>query len=72
MHCYLPVHNIKYMVYDIFLESSLGLIMVELALNSTVKDQFIAVNFSARKNFLLSSIARKCSYFYFQASTCQT
>ena len=36
MHCYIPAHNLKYMAY-IFLESSLVLIMVELALNSGVK-----------------------------------
>lgn len=46
MHCYIPAHNLKYMAYDIFLESSLVLIMVELVLNSNVKDQFIAMNFS--------------------------
>lgn len=44
--CYILAHNLKYMVYDIFLESGLVLIMVELALNSNVKDQFIAMSFS--------------------------
>lgn len=38
MHCYIPAHNLKYMAYDIFLESGLVLIMVELALNSIVND----------------------------------
>lgn len=63
----MPVHNLKYMAYDIFVESGLVLIMVELALNSSVKgpvyghEFFRALTFSARKDimFSLSSIARK-------------
>lgn len=55
------------MAYDNFLEGSLVLIMVELALNSTVKHQFMAMKFSElwlfqtrnMLNFLLLNIARK-------------
>lgn len=46
MHCYIPAHNLKYMADDSFLEGGLVLIMVELALNFTVKNYFIAMNFS--------------------------
>ena len=55
MHCYIPAHNLKYMAYAIFLESGLVLIMVELALNSSVKrpvyshEFFRALTFSTRK-----------------------
>lgn len=55
MHHYIPAHNLKYMAYGIFIEGGLVLIMVELALNSTVKHQFIAIEvfrtwtFSAEK-----------------------
>ena len=46
MRCYISAHNLKYMAYDIFLESGLVHIMLELALNSNVKDQFVAMDFS--------------------------
>jgi len=54
------------MAYGIFIEGGLVLIMVELALNSTVKHQFIAMKFSElgpfqlrnMLNFLLYSSAR--------------
>lgn len=46
MHYYIPAHSLKYIVYDIFLESGLVVIVVALALNSNVKGQFIAMKFS--------------------------
>lgn len=62
MHCSIPAHNPKYMAYDIFLESGLVLIMVELALNSNIKrpvyshEFFRALTFSTRKYMKFSFI----------------
>lgn len=66
MHRYTPAHNLKYMAYGIFIEGGLVFIMVELALNSTVKHQFIAMKISEpglfqlrnMSNFLLHGGAR--------------
>ena len=56
MHHYIPAHNLKYMAYGIFIEGGLVLIMVELALNSTIKHQFIAMKFSELGLFQLRNM----------------